>query len=55
MARANKKRARGPVGTVIELVVTVAVAIGSAVLIQALVVKPYRIPTPSMVPTLAIG
>jgi signal peptidase I len=52
---AGKKRSRGPVGTVLELVVTVAVAIGLAMLIQALVVKPYRIPTPSMVPTLAIG
>ncbi|MGH2869046.1 MAG: signal peptidase I [Solirubrobacteraceae bacterium] len=52
---ASKKRARGPVGTVLELLVTVAVAISLALLIQALVVKPYRIPTPSMVPTLAIG
>jgi signal peptidase I len=39
----------------IELVVTVAVAVGLAVLIQAFVVKPYRIPSSSMVPTLAVG
>lgn len=41
--------------SVIELIVTVAIAIGLALLIQALIVKPYRIPSPSMVPTLAIG
>jgi signal peptidase I len=38
-----------------ELVLTVAVAVGLAFLIQAFVVKPYRIPSPSMVPTLDIG
>jgi signal peptidase I len=39
----------------IELVVTVVVAVGLALLIQAVLVKPYRIPSPSMVPTLAVG
>ncbi len=39
----------------IELVLTVAVAVGLALLIQAFVVKPYRIPSPSMVPTLDVG
>lgn len=39
----------------IELVVTVAVAVGLALLIQAFVVKPYRIPSGSMIPTLSIG
>jgi signal peptidase I len=39
----------------IELVVTVAVAIALALLIQAFIVKPYRIPSPSMVPTLEVG
>jgi signal peptidase I len=39
----------------VELILTVAVAVGLALLIQAFVVKPYRIPSPSMVPTLAIG
>jgi signal peptidase I len=39
----------------IELVVTVAVAVALALLIQAFIVKPYRIPSPSMVPTLAVG
>src|SRR5881227_4402428 len=39
----------------IELVITVAVAIALALLIQAFIVKPHRIPSPSMVPTLDIG
>jgi signal peptidase I len=33
----------------------VAVAVGLALLIQAFIVKPYKIPSPSMEPTLAIG
>ena len=41
--------------SLVELVVTVAVAVGLALLIQAFIVKPYRIPSPSMEPTLAIG
>ena len=41
--------------SVVELVATIVVAIALALLIQAFVVKPYRIPSPSMVPTLAIG
>ena len=39
----------------IELVVTVAIAVALALLIQAFIVKPYRIPSPSMVPTLHVG
>jgi signal peptidase I len=35
-------------------VLTVAVAIGLALLIQAFLVKPYRVPSGSMLPTLAI-
>ena len=38
-----------------ELVLTVAIAVGLALLIQAFIVKPYRIPSPSMVPTLDVG
>ena len=41
--------------SLIELIVTVAVAVGFALLIQAFVVKPYRIPSQSMEPTLTIG
>jgi signal peptidase I len=40
---------------VAELILTVAVAVGLALLIQRFIVKPYRIPSPSMVPTLAVG
>jgi signal peptidase I len=39
----------------VELVVIVAVALGLALAIQAFVVKPYRIPSASMLPTLHIN
>lgn len=42
-------------GSIIETVVIVAVAIGLALAIQAFIVKPYRIPSESMVPTLTVG
>ena len=38
-----------------ELVFTVAIAIGLAICVQAYAVKPYRIPSGSMEPTLSIG
>jgi signal peptidase I len=38
-----------------ELVFTIAVALGLALCVQAYAVKPYRIPSGSMEPTLAIG
>ena len=40
-------------GSLLELVLIVAVALGLALGIQAFLVKPYRIPSESMVPTLA--
>jgi signal peptidase I len=39
----------------VELVVTIAVAVILALLIQAILVKPYRIPSASMVPTLQVN
>jgi signal peptidase I len=42
-------------GSLRELVVIVVVALGLALLIQAFLVKPYRIPSESMEPTLDIG
>jgi signal peptidase I len=55
MARSTAKKPKGAVASVVELVVTVAVAIGLALLIQAFIVKPYKIPSGSMIPTLSIG
>jgi signal peptidase I len=43
------------VRTVLETVITLAVALAIAWLAQAFVIKPYRVPTPSMVPTLLPG
>jgi len=40
--------------SLVELVLTVAVAVGVALLVQAFLVKPYKIPSGSMIPTLAI-
>ena len=42
-------------GSLLEIVLIVAVALGLALGIQAFLVKPYRIPSESMVPTLEIG
>lgn len=42
-------------GSVVELVAIVAAALGLALVVQAFVVKPYRIPSGSMLPTLQIG
>jgi signal peptidase I len=49
------KKPRSAGGSLLELVVIVAVALGLALGIQAFLVKPYRIPSESMVPTLEIG
>jgi signal peptidase I len=49
------KKKKSPLSSVVELVITVGVAVGLAILIQAFVVKPYRIPSGSMIPTLQIG
>src|SRR3954453_13901068 len=47
------RRARS--NSLVELVVLVAVALFLALTVQAYAVKPYRIPSGSMEPTLAVG
>jgi signal peptidase I len=40
---------------VVDLILTVAIAVGIAWLVQAFIVKPYRVPSGSMEPTIAVG
>jgi signal peptidase I len=49
-----RSKQKGGASSVLELVTIVAVALGLALAIQAFVVKPYRIPSASMVPTLQV-
>jgi signal peptidase I len=50
---AKKDKSAG--SSFVELIVIVVVALGLALGIQAFLIKPYRIPSESMVPTLEIG
>jgi signal peptidase I len=52
-SKAKRKRSAG--GTLLELAIIVVVALGLALGIQAVLIKPYRIPSPSMEPTLDIN
>jgi signal peptidase I len=52
VARTRQQTTRG---SLVELVTIVAVALGLALGIQAFLVKPFRIPSESMVPTLEIS
>jgi signal peptidase I len=49
------RRSRSRIAALVELVVIVVIALVLALGIQAAVVKPYRIPSGSMEPTLTIG
>ncbi len=48
-------RKKSLASSIVELVVIVAIALGLALLIQAFIIKPYRIPSGSMEPTLHIN
>jgi signal peptidase I len=52
---APHKRHASPTRTILEYVILAAVAIAIALLVQAFLVKPYRIPSESMQNTLLIG
>jgi signal peptidase I len=54
-AKSEQKKSKSTTNSLIELVVIIAVAVGLAFLIQAFIVKPYKIPSGSMEPTLAVG
>ncbi len=54
-SKTRTKRSKSTTSSIIELVVIVAIALGLALGIQAFIVKPYRIPSGSMEPTLSIG
>jgi signal peptidase I len=54
-AKTGAKSSKSLTASVVELVVIVAVALGLALTIQALIIKPYRIPSGSMEPTLQVN
>jgi len=54
-AKTATKRPKSLVSSLVELGVIIVVAVGLALGIQAWIIKPYRIPSGSMEPTLAIG
>jgi signal peptidase I len=53
--KTRKKKSKSTVGALVELAVIIAIALGLALGIQQWIVKPYRIPSGSMEPTLSIG
>lgn len=53
--KTGRKQSKSTVGAIVELVVIIVIALGLALGIQQWIIKPYRIPSGSMEPTLAIG
>jgi signal peptidase I len=51
----TEERSKSTMNSIVELVITIVIMVGLALGIQAFIVKPYRIPSGSMEPTLAIG
>src|SRR3954469_24676151 len=54
MADSVTTQEKGTKNSLVELVTIVAIALGLALLIQAFLVKPFRIPSQSMEPTLDV-
>jgi signal peptidase I len=54
-SKTKTKPSKSLTSSIVELVVIVLIALGLALGIQAWIVKPYRIPSGSMEPTLAVG
>jgi signal peptidase I len=54
-ATAAQKPPKSTLASIVELIAIIVVALGLALGIQAFIIKPYRIPSGSMEPTLAIG
>jgi signal peptidase I len=50
----TRKQSRSASSSILELILIIAIALGLALAIQAFIVKPYRIPSGSMEPTLKI-
>jgi signal peptidase I len=51
----DKDPPKSRINSILELIVIVLVAVGLALAIQAFIVKPYKIPSRSMEPTLEVG
>ena len=52
--RTRSRRRRGPVGTIVEYAVIIAVAVVVALVVEAYAFKPFVIPTPSMANTVRV-